>query len=136
MLGFIMRNGRMFNDIMALKTLYYGFVVSKLEYGSIVWSPLYLSHQLQLERVQRKFLKYISFKIDGSYPERGIDYSSLLHRHGLSSLSDRRGFQCSKFMLKLITNKIDCPYKYYGLCKLSCPETCITLCGEWRRFIW
>ena len=38
-LGFIIRCSRNFKDIGCMRVLYFGYVRSKLEYASIVWSP-------------------------------------------------------------------------------------------------
>nr|CAH7746848.1 unnamed protein product [Callosobruchus chinensis] len=46
----------------------------KLEYGVLIWYP-YIS---QIERKQRKILKYLYFKITAVFPERGFDYSIIL----------------------------------------------------------
>lgn len=73
MLGFIIRNCKQFNNLQALKLLYYSYVRSKLEYGSIIWSPYYQIHSNNVEQVQRKFLKFLLFKSTGQYPERGIE---------------------------------------------------------------
>ena len=47
-LGFILRNGREFNNVKTLNTLYTAFVRCKLEYASVVWSPLYITYTAQL----------------------------------------------------------------------------------------
>ena len=61
-----------------------------------------------LDRILKKFLKFLSFKCDGTYPERGTDMSLLLQRHQMSSLSSRRDFYCARFLAKLVSNEIDC----------------------------
>ncbi|KAH0811514.1 hypothetical protein GEV33_011277 [Tenebrio molitor] len=55
--GFVLRNGREFSDVDTLKLLYFTYVRSRLEYASIVWSPMYSIHIFSLERVQCRFLK-------------------------------------------------------------------------------
>ncbi|KAJ3640833.1 hypothetical protein Zmor_027371 [Zophobas morio] len=107
-LGFIMRVSKYFNDIDLLKSLFFSFVMSKLEYASIIWYPIYLCQHMPLDRIHRKFLKYLSYKLDGFYPSRGCDMVILLQRHGLMSLSSRRDGQCANFIVKLINNRIDC----------------------------
>ena len=62
-----------------------------------------------LDKVQRKFLKFLSFKLDGTYPNRGTDTNGLLQRHNISSLCVRRDQHAASFLAKLIRNKIDCP---------------------------
>ena len=108
MLGFIYRTAKDFTDPILMKILYFAFIRSKLEYGSIIWYPYYASHSLVLEKIQRRFLKYLCFKIDGNYPERGVDYNSLLSRHQILSLSNRRDIHSARFLWKLIHGKIDC----------------------------
>ena len=77
---------------------------SKLKYGVLIWSPLY-NH---LESVQIGFLKFICYKLDGVYPERGISEINLLTRFLLNSLLVRRLTQSITFLFKLLHNKIDC----------------------------
>lgn len=110
MLGFIMRVSKYFNDIDLLKTLYYAYVLSKLEYASIVWYPIYACHHGSLERIHRKFLKYLSFKLDGVYPEIGVSQEELLQRHNIPALGARRDSHCVNLLSKLIHGEIDCPY--------------------------
>lgn len=109
-LGFVMRSCRYFNNIQLMKTLYFSLVVSKLEYASQVWSPQYLYLQLSIEKVQRRFLKYLSFKNSGNYPQRGIDYTYLLDAHNMQALSCRRELHGARFVWKLSNGRIDCPY--------------------------
>lgn len=107
-LGFIIRNSRDFSNIHTLKLLFYAFVRSKIEYASVVWSPYYQSHVNRLERVQRRFLKYLSFKLDARYPEIGIPERELLRRHSVCSLEDRRTVSQLKFLHNILHNKVDC----------------------------
>uniref|UniRef100_V5GPT7 RNA-directed DNA polymerase n=1 Tax=Anoplophora glabripennis TaxID=217634 RepID=V5GPT7_ANOGL len=77
-LSFIVRNSSSFNDVTALKCLFYSLVRSKLEYCSLIWYPYYQIHTNKLEKVQRRFLKFLSFRIDGYYPNRGFEHRLLL----------------------------------------------------------
>lgn len=56
-LGFIIRSCRDFSNLDSIKILYYAYVRSTLEYGSIIWIPIYQVHIDQIESVQRRFLK-------------------------------------------------------------------------------
>lgn len=109
MLGFIIRNSDQFMGVHVLKSLYYAFVRSKLEYCSTVWSPYYEIHKLAVERVQRKFLKYLYFKTYGSYPERGYSGDLLRQEFGLVSLEKRRVMFGLSFLVNLVRRTIDCP---------------------------
>lgn len=109
MLGFIIRNCRHFRNLLPIKLLYFAYVRSKLEYGALIWYPLYQCHIDAVESVQRKFLKYLSFKINGTYPEVGISYSLLLNQHQFVSLHTRRKCISVMFLYNLLHNNIDCP---------------------------
>lgn len=108
-LGFIIRNSTPFTSVDTIKLLYNSFVKSKLEYGSIIWYPIYAYQINLIESVQRKLAKYILYRLDGAYPPRGIDHSELLHRCHLHSLEIRRfGFSVT-FLHKLLHNNLACP---------------------------
>lgn len=108
-LGFIIRNCKKFSNVEALKTLYYSLVRSKLEYGAIIWDPIYNIHSQSLEKIQRKFLKYLVFKTDNYYPERGYPNTLLLTSLNMKSLENRRRVIVLVFLYKLIHNLMDCP---------------------------
>lgn len=89
------------------------YVRSKLEYCSNIWDPHYNIHVARIEGLQRKFLKYLVFKIDNTYPERGIEYQLLLDRFNLDSLELRRLLASLTCLFKLVHNIIDCPELLY-----------------------
>ena len=62
-----------------------------------------------VEKIQRKFLKFLSFKVDGTYPARGTEYTVLLNRFNFHSLELRRNCSAVSFMYKLLHSEIDCP---------------------------
>ena len=108
-LGFILRTAKPFDGLEVLHVLYCAFVRSRLEYCSLVWYPHYIQHQLAVERVQRRFLKYLTFKQTGTYPARGVDYAALLLRHDIQSLQMRREIRSRTFLDRLVQGFIDCP---------------------------
>ncbi|XP_060880762.1 uncharacterized protein LOC132952469 [Metopolophium dirhodum] len=63
LLGFVKRISAEFKLPSSLETLYCSFVRSVLEYGVIVWDPCTFDGSSQLERVQRKFLKFAAFAL-------------------------------------------------------------------------
>jgi len=73
-LGFVIRSTGEFTDLGTLITLYNSLIKSKLLYAATVWFPNYQVNVDRLEYVQRKFLKHLSFKVDGTYPPRGCDH--------------------------------------------------------------
>ena len=107
MLGFIIRLGRNIESPQALKTLFFTFVRSKLEYCDILWTTSMAKYVDALEKCQRKFLKFLSFKKTGTYPARGTDYVSLLAEFDFTSLASRRRFHCVIYLLKLLRNIVD-----------------------------
>ena len=109
MLGFIIRNCRDFVGIGTLVLLYDTYVRSRLEYASIIWEPGYEVHIRSLEAVQRRFLKYLSFRSERVYPNIGFPHDVLLRQHGFESLCIRRQRALLIFLHNLLHGKIDCP---------------------------
>jgi len=109
MLGFIIRNTKDFSSKQALITLYNSYVRSKLEYGAIIFNPVYDRYVVQLENIQRKFLKFLAFKCDGTYPPRGSEQPLLLQRFQVPSLLNRRNYLSVQFISKICRAYIDCP---------------------------
>ena len=106
-MGFIIRNGGYFSPKVLLK-LFNTFVRSRMEYASVIWSPCYEVHVGQLETVLRKFLKYLSFRCDGIYPEIGYPQEALLERFETSSLRQRRMYHSVVFLYKVVNYLIHC----------------------------
>ncbi|CAI6350207.1 unnamed protein product [Macrosiphum euphorbiae] len=61
-LYFIRRNCANFDDSLALKSIYCSLVRSICENGSIIWYPYQSGHKKIIEKIQQKFLRFISFK--------------------------------------------------------------------------
>lgn len=107
-LGFVVRNMRDFQNSDTLCVLFNTFVRSKLEYASIVWSPIYNVHITSLEKIQRRFFKSAINTLDGSYPPRGTSQEIFYERFNMTSLEQRRTMQSVIFLFKIINNKIAC----------------------------
>lgn len=93
-----------------IKSLYLGLVIPKLEYASLVWSPTYLNQMNRVEQIQKNFLKFLSWKVDG-VPIKGVyDVYDLCERFDMLSLSKRRTV-CSAimFVFKVLRGNVDCP---------------------------
>lgn len=108
-LGFIIRNSKQLVDINTLKILFSTFVRSKLEYACVVWNPGYELHKNNIERIQRRFVRYIWFKTDGIYPDFHISHNELLSRFAVKDLTCRREYQTIIMLFKILNNLIDCP---------------------------
>jgi hypothetical protein len=83
---------------------------SKLEYCSIVWSPIYRRGVDALESVQRKFAKYLLFKLIAEFPPRGTPNSVLYDMANLRSLNMRRNDSFLIFLYKIIHGIINSPF--------------------------
>lgn len=108
-LGFICRTGRNFTSTNTIKMLFNTFVRSKLEYACVAWSPGYEAHVRNIENIQRRLMKFLSFKTDGFYPAIGASQDQLLERWSLKSLEHRRNYHMCMFLFNVVNSKIDCP---------------------------
>jgi hypothetical protein len=54
LLGFLFRSCNEFRSVKCLTTFNFSLVRSRLEYGSIIWSPYYVTYTNSIEFVQRK----------------------------------------------------------------------------------
>ncbi|RZB40495.1 hypothetical protein BDFB_013440, partial [Asbolus verrucosus] len=59
---------KQFANTSTLLTLFFAFVRSKMEYVNIIWFPYLVTYIADIERVQRRFLKYLCLREDGIYP--------------------------------------------------------------------
>jgi hypothetical protein len=81
------------------------FIFIKIIYSEDV----YQRYVDKVKTIQRRFLKFLAFKTDGVYPERGYSQQNLLKRFGFLDLETRRRNFSMNFLKKLIKYKIDCP---------------------------
>lgn len=120
MLGFVMRTAPQFTSTAVPIVLYNAYVRSKLEYSSVIWDPIEASYTLLLERVQRKFARYLYKKQYGYYP---FLYPSLFVAGmvGLETLHFRRKFHLAVHYSLLLRGQIDNPVALEGI-RLFVPE--------------
>lgn len=105
LLGYVNRNSKGLSSH-AFYLLFVALIRSLLEYGCVVWSPYYGVHSDSLERVQKKYCRYFSFR----YPLNSLT---------LSPLADRREFADFSFLNKLIDGQVDCS-KLLELIRFDC----------------
>ena len=86
MLGFIMRNTASFTNIKCMVTLYSALVRSKLEYASVIWNHLGVVRAAEIEKVQRRFTRYVYARIRRDH----APYTTRLADLNLQSLAVRR----------------------------------------------
>lgn len=120
-LGYIRKNSRNFNNPIVLKTLFNSLVTSKMEYGSVVWSPQYAVYNTMLEDVQKDFLRYLLTKISGVNCYRA-PYKALLKIFDFEELSDRRIASDVKFITNLLNGRID-DIEGLGRLRFKIPDT-------------
>lgn len=106
MLGFVIRTSSQFDGLGVALVLYNAFVRSKLEYGAIVWNPHEEKYTLMIEKIQRKFARWLYKKKYGYYPYL---YPSLYVSGmvGLDTLKLRRAMQLITYYLAIIRNRIE-----------------------------
>ena len=107
-LGYIYRNTKEFTESKTLMSLYTALVRPKIDYACVIWFPYHATWISQLERIQRKFLKYLCYKEDGVYPQIGFPHSELLQRFSVTTTYNRNKMFSAMFIHKIVTNDIDC----------------------------
>lgn len=100
-LGFIKRSCKYFKSEKTLINLFNSLVRSKLEYASIVWDGYTESNKKKIEKVQNRFLRYLSRKCDRIDP-RYISSNDLRLRFGMASLDTRRTGASLIYMYKIL----------------------------------
>ena len=107
LVGFIKRTCCDFTNTTAIKSIYIALVRSILEYCSVVWSPHQKSSIDRIERVQRKFIKFLCFKEGMEY--NADNYLNLCSHFKLSPLFIRRQVLDLCFIHKCVNYITDCP---------------------------
>uniref|UniRef100_A0A8D8W7H9 Uncharacterized protein n=1 Tax=Cacopsylla melanoneura TaxID=428564 RepID=A0A8D8W7H9_9HEMI len=105
-LGFIQRNTRAFSNPKTFKALYSSIVRSSLEYCTPLWSPSYVTHIEDLEKIQKKFLRSLGFK-DPDIQDTH-DYRTIMQKYNINTLQHRRDIFDVLLTLKLIRGQLDC----------------------------
>ena len=78
-----------------------------LEYGTVLWDPHTADNARQIERVQRRFLRYASHIL--KIPCAPHDYTPIAVHLGMAPLAERHHVAGLKFLAGLLNNNIDSP---------------------------
>ncbi|XP_026321619.1 uncharacterized protein LOC113231510 [Hyposmocoma kahamanoa] len=105
-LGFILRTSYEFNDVAVAKVLYNAHVRSKLEYAAIVWDPHEAKYSIMVERVQRKYARWLYRRQYGYYPYLYPSYF-VAGMVGLDTLSRRRKMLLLAHYIAAFHHKVD-----------------------------
>lgn len=108
MMGFIKRSSLYFRDTKTITLLFNTFVRSKLEYCSIIWNPYHKTKIDLIERIQKKFFKYLTRKFDKIDPTF-IPYTALLKKYEADSLTARRTCADATYIYKVLNGQEDNP---------------------------
>lgn len=108
MLGFLRRNTADFDDIYALKALYCSLVRSGLEYGVQIWAPYRGVHELRIENVQKRFVRFALRRLPWIDARNLPPYEHRCALIGLQTLTERQTFLRRMFIFDMLTNRIDC----------------------------
>lgn len=108
-LGLIMRHSGTFLNTTTLKILYLTLVRSHLDFAAVVWGSTAGIHIKLLERIQKRFLRFLYYK-DFGYYDLGISYRELTLGYELTSLVVRREVTLILFIRDLLTSKIESPF--------------------------
>lgn len=108
-LGFIKRWAKEFKDPYVTKQLYTSLVRPVLEYASVVWDPVYMTHVNSIESIQKQFLLFCLRGLHWN-PLDLPSYTSRLALIKLPTLKSRRTMLNVSFVLNLINGDICSSY--------------------------
>lgn len=105
-LGFVIRTCKPFNNITTIKTLYFAYVRSVVEYASPIWNPQYAIYTDRLERLQKIFIRHLKYRFPK--PEART-YKESCKQYGLTTLEDRRRILDLCLLYDIVKGIVDCP---------------------------
>lgn len=106
-MGFIIRTTKVFKKPKSLLCLYQSLIRSILEYCCPVWSPYYKVHTDAIEKVQKRCLRYASYRY--SMGRVLQNYSERLSKFNMMPLHARRGRYDLLCLYKIVHSSIDAP---------------------------
>lgn len=110
-LGFVIRSCKPFKNSSTIKSLYFAYVRSVLEYGCQIWSPNYIIHKSKIEKIQRTLIKHLNFR---SYATN-VSYLEACRKNKLLSLEERRTLLDMLLLYDILHGRVDCPELVGGI---------------------
>jgi Reverse transcriptase (RNA-dependent DNA polymerase)/Endonuclease/Exonuclease/phosphatase family len=120
-LGFVLRTSRLLTHPSSIRLLYGAFVLSKLEYCSVVWSPHSAFHTNHIEKVQKAYLRFLYQKTFSHYPFL-YPTNFLLGALGYVSLELRRDMALMRLVFLVIRGQLSIP-EILGRISFFVPES-------------
>lgn len=108
-LGFIIRVGRVFNNMTTLTTLFNTLVRPIMEYASIIWGPITQKYIDKLEKVVRRFIRWLEWRLTGCSPPKGSINNIVYKKYSIHKLEARRLAACAILGIKILKGIIHCP---------------------------
>lgn len=103
MLGFVMRMTKDFTNPKCIKSLFFTLVRPTLEYAAAIWNPFRITLSKNIEKIQRKFTRFLSFKTNTPYAAYEVRCSSFQ----MLSLEARRVKIEMSLLFKIVNNLLD-----------------------------
>lgn len=119
LLGFVIRNTKLFKTTKPLDVLYSSLIRSKLEYAVLIWFPIYDKHNYAIEGVQSKYLKCKYFREKDEYLWHCRQF--LNSYYNMPTLESRRQMVCLLHLYDILNNNIDNP-EILGLINFKIPR--------------
>ena len=86
-------------------------VRSRLEHASVIWNSLCLMYVESIEKIQKRFLRYLYFRDCGIYPHYSrnpVSSQELMTKYDFITLQKRRDHADCIFLFKIMNSLIDC----------------------------
>lgn len=103
-LGFVMRITKDFSNVNCIKYLYSALVRNGLEFACQIWSPFHSTWSSEIGRIQKKFTRFLYFKLAKS-PQ---PYVCRLDELKLQCLKMRRAVADQILLYKIVNAQLDC----------------------------
>lgn len=80
-------------------------VRSTLEYACPIWSPQYIIHKNQIERIQKKFINHLNYRLR----KPPMSYEESCRTYGMLTLEERRKVMDMCLLYDILNGRLDCP---------------------------